>query len=299
MAWVRETSSGGWKGCYRDPAGKTRSRSFSKNEKGKARAWAADQEAAMRGGTYVEPKAGKTTLADLYDEVHAARQYAPATLALHAALWGKVEDRAHPLYVLRHRKAGTIMRDEVNDALTRITAVAVRDKSRLLVSTLFNYGMEKHGLRENPARKPRATGTRAEKMAAGRAKARKRYLTDGELALLREAVPDRYAALVHLMARVGLRPGEALALEVGKFDPMRRRLTIDTSVSEFTKTGEAREVTLPAVITEEIAGHLAKFSDPTNSAALIFRPARRGCSRLAGSDTSSGEQSRELDWTRT
>ena len=35
------------------------------------------------------------------------------------------------------------------------------------------------------------------------AKDRKRYLTDAELARLREAVPPRYAALVNLMGRVG------------------------------------------------------------------------------------------------
>jgi integrase len=140
----------------------------------------------------------------------------------------------------------------------------------LLLSTLFNHAMDHHRFRQNPARKVRATGTRAEKMASGKARDRKRYLSDHDLARLREAVPARYATLVHLMSRVGLRPGEALALEVGKFDPMRRRLTIDTSVSGFTKTGEARTVTLPAVIGDEIAQHLAQFSDQGEPAALMF-----------------------------
>lgn len=140
----------------------------------------------------------------------------------------------------------------------------------LLLSTLFSHAMDHHQLRENPARKLRATGTRAEKMASSRVGDRRRYLTDDELARLLNAVPDRYATLVHLMGRVGLRPGEALALAVGKFDPMRRRLTIDTSVSGFTKTGEARVVALPAMIAEEIAEHLARFSDPGTPAALMF-----------------------------
>lgn len=271
MAWVRETPGGGWRGLYRDPSGKIRSRSFGRNEKGKARKWAADQEASIRGGNYVEPKSGSVTVAQLFEEVHAARPYAPATLALHAHCWGDPEDPQHALYGLRHRKAGYVSRKDVDDALAKIASSAVRDKTRLLLSTLFNHAMDHHQLRENPARKLRATGTRAEKMAASRAgDHRKRYLTDDELTRLRDAVPDRYATLVHLMGRVGLRPGEALALSVGKFDPMRRRLTIDTSVSGFTKTGEARVVALPAVIAEELAEHLARVSDPADSTALMF-----------------------------
>ena len=38
-----------------------------------ARKWASDQEAAIRGGSYIEPKTGKVTLADLYEELHVAR----------------------------------------------------------------------------------------------------------------------------------------------------------------------------------------------------------------------------------
>jgi integrase len=47
--------------------------------------------------------------------------------------------------------------------------------------------------------------------------------------------------------KFGLRPGEAYALRVGKFDPLKRTLFIDTSTSGDTKTGEARTVVLPSV----------------------------------------------------
>ena len=88
--------------------------------------------------------------------------------------------------------------------------------------------------------------------------------------------------LVRLCGRVGLRPGEALALRVGKFDPMRRKLTIDTSLSGFTKTGEARTVSVPAKIAEELAEHIAEFSDPSNPDAYIF-PRENGLPLTPGS----------------
>ena len=130
-----------------------------------------------------------------------------------------------------------------------------------------------HGLGENPAKKLKRPTTRAARVP--KARDRKRYLTDDELAILREAVPDRYSTLVHLMARVGLRPGEALALRVGKFDPLRRRLVIDTATSGGTKTGESREVVLPAMIADELAENLDRYSNPSDSTALIF-PASSG-----------------------
>jgi hypothetical protein len=54
--------------------------------------------------------------------------------------------------------------------------------------------------------------------------------------------------LVELMARMGLRPGEAYALKVGKSHPMRHRLTIDEGLDGFAKTGESRELMLPRVL---------------------------------------------------
>jgi integrase len=134
--------------------------------------------------------------------------------------------------------------------------------------------MENHKLPENPAKKLRTAGTRAEKMAADKSKERKRYLTDDKLTRLAEAVPPRYAALVRLVGRVGLRPGEALALRVGKFDPLRRKLIIDTSVSGFTKTGVDRELTLPSTISDELVQHLADYIDPANPEALMFPSSR-------------------------
>src|SRR6478609_1440930 len=130
MAWLRETSAGGWKGCYRDPSGKTRSRSFGKNEKTKALKWANDQESNIRGRTYVDPKVGRVTLAELYEEVHADRDYAPATVGVHRSVWGTADDREHPLYGLRYRKAGTITREDIDFALKKVTRPEMREKTR-------------------------------------------------------------------------------------------------------------------------------------------------------------------------
>ena len=100
----------------------------------------------------------------------------------------------------------------------------------------------------------------------------KRYLSPDEQARLLAELPAQHRPLVHLMARVGLRPGEAYALRVGKLDPLKRTLLIDTAASGDTKTGQARTVVLPTVIVEELVAHIGSTWDPE---ALIF-PGERG-----------------------
>jgi integrase len=67
MAWIRELPSGRLQACYRDPVGGIKTKSFGPREKGKARAWGKQQEAAILEGRWFN--AGRITLASyLTDE---------------------------------------------------------------------------------------------------------------------------------------------------------------------------------------------------------------------------------------
>lgn len=134
-----------------------------------------------------------------------------------------------------------------------VQSVVMRGKARLLLSTLFASSP----LTVNPAKKPRRASTRAErKQSARSATDTKRYLDPAELARLLAEIPARFRTLVHLMARVGLRPGEAFALRIGKFDPLKHELVIDTAASGDTKTGESRVITLPGIVVGELVAYI-------------------------------------------
>lgn len=192
----------------------------------------------------------RVTLRQAYEQLVADAGYADATLDLHRAAWKHIEK-------LADIPAGKITPTQVTEALKAVPGSEMRSKVRYLLTTLgANVPIE---------RKP---NTRARKMQ--RAPRPLRTLTADELQHLMAEMPERYKALVEVMAYQGLRPGEAVSLRVGDLDPMRRTLKIERSIGGPTKTGIARTLTLPSSVAGLLVAHIASFSDPSDPNAPIF-----------------------------
>jgi integrase len=243
---------------YRDRTGRQAVRHFNRFEDAKR------FKGTVTGKRPHDVAAGRRTLAQLYEAQGATRRYATETVMVRAASWRYLERWADA-------RISKITPTFVDDILKTVTAPVMRGKVKALFSVMFAYALEQGWAETNPAVRPRKRRTRAELMTErGNGGETKRYLDHEELARLLDALPERYRALVGLMARIGLRPGEAYALRVGKFDSVARTLDIDTSVSGFTKTGEPRTLLLPSVIAKMLADHIHAFSDPHDVAALVF-----------------------------
>jgi integrase len=104
-------------------------------------------------------------------------------------------------------------------------------------------------------------------------------LTPSEAAWLIEATPDRWRALIGLLAYVGPRWGEALAVGVEDVDLLRRRIHLGHRVVEEVdgqlalrdggKTrGSDRVVPLPLPVAQLLEHHLSTY--PPNRHGLIF-----------------------------
>jgi integrase len=217
-----------------------------------------------------DSRSGRRTLREVYQAQHAARSYAPETLVLHRAAWRYLEPLADVLIA----KIGP---SQVDRILSGIKAPVMRERTRALLSVTFNYAIEKRWTTRNPVTRPRRRRTRAELLEQRpKARGRKPHLSNEELARLLGATPERYRAMLELMARMGLRPGEAYALTRRKFTPAtevpeRRpaKLRIDASTSGPTKTGEARTLSLPSAIAEILTEHLERFV-PDDPEAPMF-----------------------------
>jgi integrase len=192
----------------------------------------------------------RATLRQTYEQHVADAEYADATLATHRAAWKYIS-------TLADVPAGKITITQVSDVLKAVPGPEMRSKVRYLLTTL--------GAPVSTERKP---NTRARKMQ--RTRKPLRTITEAELGRLLVEMPDRYKALVEVMAYQGLRPGEAVSLRVGDFDPPRRELAVERSISGFTKTGLARTLTLPSSVAELLVAHIASFSDATDPNAPMF-----------------------------
>jgi integrase len=266
-----ETSTGSprYRAWYYDATGRKVGKVF--RAKREAEAFLKARAAEEATGTLADTVAGRVTFESVWNERRSREQFAPATLASQDNVWRVVGP------VIGRRAIADIRPRDVEAALSKIDGPAAKAKARSILVAVFNYAIAERRIAVNPAKAARKSQTRAAKMAAKAFSAEdRRRLTSEELAALIGEMPDRYQALVELMARMGPRPGEAYALTVGQFDPERRALTIDRTVDgPTTKTGETRTLVLPAIIAEMLADHIERCSDPADPAALIF-PNRDG-----------------------
>ncbi len=266
----RSITAGGtrYKVYWRDAGGKQRTRTF--------RRWK-DAEDFANGvghrratGDLPDLERGRMTFRALVAEVHAVRSYAPATLALHGVCMTKVG-------ALADKELREITPEAVDAVLEAIPRPVMRDKTRLFLSAMFAYALFKRWITTNPVRRPNVSHTRADRMKRRQATKDpdRKYLTEDELTRLLEATPARWRAMAMLMARMGLRPGEAYALTVEKFTPATEvperppRLLINTSTTGFTKTGEARELVLPASVAEMLTDHIATYTTGSPDAPMF------------------------------
>ena len=102
-------------------------------------------------------------------------------------------------------------------------------------------------------------------------------LSPDQVSLIASNVPERYEALIFLLAYGGLRWGEAAALRRGRFNELKSRVEVSEAVSEVngalyfvpTKTGQLRSVVVPAFLRALLTAHLASFVKEIPD-ALVF-----------------------------
>jgi integrase len=113
-----------------------------------------------------------------------------------------------------------------------------------------------------------------------------RYLNPAEVACLAEAIRPGYRALVFVGAYGGLRIGELAGLRRSRVDLLRGTVRVAEILTEVagrlhfgppkTRAGR-RTVSLPRVVTRELAAHLADGGEPTDH---VFTAPQGGTLRI-------------------
>ena len=270
MAWLQrlERKAGvRWRVYWRDPAGKTHGKTFERRRD--AEAFGQVMEQWKREGTYLDPRRGRVTLAAFVEEEFLTRSdLGETTKANYAGVWQRY---VRP--VLGQRRLDSITRVDVKDLVREVGGRGAGDATIEMtvrfLSSVLGRAVDDERVVRNAARGMRVTRSRAREP---------RFLNDEEVGRLVAATPERYRAMVLLLAYGGLRLGEVVALRVGDVDTMRRRVTVVRSavdvggkrVEKGTKTGRRRTVAIPSVVADTLAEHLASYSRPMDPTALVF-----------------------------
>lgn len=269
MASVAKRPDGRWRARYRDGAGKEHSRHFGR--KVDAQRWLDEVTAAVVTGQYVDPRAGKITVA-AYGLAWAAHQpWRPKT---RDRVDGSL--RVHILPVLGERPIAEVRPSEVQALVKALSDRLAPGTVRLVYATvraIFRAAELDRVI-------PRSPCVRVALPTPGR-----KVLTIPDAVTVRaiaSALPAHWRAVPIVAAGLGLRPGELFGLKVGDVDFLRRTVIVDRqldeqrSLVELKTPASYRTVPLPAVVADELAGHLTAGADRE---ALVFpgqdgRPAR-------------------------
>lgn len=226
------------------------------------------QEEAGKHAEWVDPAAGRVTVAEWFTVWQESRvDRAPRTIeaeherfrSLVAPTFG---DR--PLRQVAHedvaRWAATMTSPTTGETASPARR---RDAARLLVA-LLDAAVDARRLRTNPARTP--SGKVPALPRAPKTKPH-RYLSHEQLRRVADAARTPQArTLVLLTALTGLRWGEVSALTVADVDPLRRRVRVTKAYTRLddgtlllgdTKTHARREVPLPATLVGAVAAQAA------------------------------------------
>lgn len=276
-----------WRARYVDDQGQERAKGFPR--KSDAQKFL-DSEVTTKfaTGTYIEPSAGRVTVAAVYERWSLAQAHIAAKTAVsRRSVWNsRVEPRWGDTLISEVRTAA--VRAWVASMVTDGAGTPIIENAFGLLRQVLGAAVEDNRLARNPC-----TGVKLPK----RQHSDRGYLSHEQVLALAAAV-DRNAEVVRFLAYTGLRWSEMAALRVQDFDMLRRRVNVSRSVTESgglvwgtPKSWERRSVPFPAALADDLAASMAGkaredlvFTDTrggvlrnSNWRSRVFRPAVLAC----------------------
>lgn len=253
MASIVKRPGGQWRARYRDAAGKEHARHFPRKSDGQQ--WLDQVTASIATGTYVDPKAGKVSVA----------AYAGAWQAVQVSSAGtrRIVDnalRVHLLPALGGQPIATVRQTTVQGFVRGLEEKGLAPGSVRniydVTAQVFAAAVEDRVIPTTPCRRIRLPKSDNDELEIP---------TVHQVAAVADAIGDRWSALVVLLAGSGLRIGEARGLDVQHVDFLRRTVRVEQQrtqagvVAAVKSKSSRRVVPVGQVVIEALAEHLAKY----------------------------------------
>ncbi len=284
-----------WQARWRDPAGEQRSKNFDRRVD--AERHLTTVEARKLAGTYVDPRAGKVKLGDFTEQTTVgwlnrrdsskARDDSYLNSLILPAFANVPLSAVHPIDIQQW----------VAQLDTDGYAPATIRKAYQLLGRIFTDAAQAGLIIRSPCRNITLPRVESSEM---------RFLSPDEIGHLADTIDPRYRAMVLTAAYTGCRFGEIAALDIDHYDPDRRIIRIERTLSEVRghlrisepKTPAARRaITIPAWLPQvldrahrHLSGELVRLDlhctrrrthPPQHLPQPILAPRRHRLSRLA------------------
>lgn len=265
MGSIDRRPNGRYRARYRDTNGKQHAKHFILKKD--AEKWLAMQTAAVVKGDHVDPQAGRMTLRQYADKWEKSQVVGDAQ--------ARIIDNALRLHILPElgdRKMGQILRSDIQ-ALVKslngsLASGSVRNVYEVLKRMLTD-AVDDRMISASPCTRINLPKVSKDPVVPP---------TPEEVRAIAASVPDRYFALVRVLAVAGLRIGEALGLDVDAIDFLRRTITVDQQYTQQKalvrpKGGKSRTIPVPQGLLTDLAIHLATF--PSDGAMFTTEAGER------------------------
>ena len=278
---IRRLPSGRYQARYRDGSGRLVPAPDTFTTKGDAQRFLSAVEADRQRGTFIDPSAGRMTVAAWAEEwLRTKRGQRANTLA---------RDRVALTYLLPalgHLPIGSVTPLQVRAAVEAMRQ-AGRSPSTIrsyvgTYASLFTAAVDAELIVRSPVRR-KLLPIEPERQPD------RPHLPPTELRALAGCAPDRYNALILLAGVNGLRWSEAIGFRRSDLDLDARRLTVAQTVEEVagharvvaaTKSDASRRtITLPTITVASLAAHLEAHCAGTGLDDLVFVGPRGGLLR--------------------
>jgi integrase len=242
-----------WRARYRHPETRKQiQRTFPRQAD--AQRWLREQLSAVDTGAWVDPRAGRVTLAAYFEGYSARQVWTDGTtkamsLAVRTAPFAGMELRKiRPTHVESWVKAMTVQGLAAGTIKTRV--VNVRSVLRAAMRDKLIAGDPTESVRMPRQRRAEAAMT---------------IPSPDDVRALLEAADERFRAFVAVCAFAGLRLGEAAALQAGDVDFLRRQIKVTRQVQRAgahnvdirpPKYGSERVVPIPDELVTMLAAHV-------------------------------------------
>lgn len=273
MAWIRRLPSSLWAATVYTPSGR-RTKSF--ELKGQASAWAAEQEASIHCGNWIDPRLAETTVGEWWDRCQGSRRLEAASRRRDESHW-----RCHVSPRWAKVSLGGILKPDVskwvNDMESAGVGPATIHGAVNVLRTTLEAAVDAEMIRSNPCDKVKLPRIPPHI---------DRVITPSEevvlLARLDELFPGRADAglLVRVMLGTGGRWEEVAAVHRPAVDLRRRRVWFgpvveaDGTIRGYAKTpsGDGRWVGLDDDLTARLREHVLTVAPE----GLVFTGPRGG-----------------------